>query len=339
MATAPQQPTPIPALPVPPTLADPENFDERGDAFVGALPQFRDAANALGAVNYDNALIAYTSGQASQQSAGQSAASAITAGTHAGTASSKAAEASASAGQSAASAATSGQHATTSGQHAVNSATARAGSEAARDTSVAARNASAEARDASRAYRDQAQTFATQQLRASSTTSVAPSAGSKTFVIEPSRSFVPGMYLVATSQGDLGTTMSGFVQSYNVITGALVLSVDMYKGSAARADWTIGVATPGAATSLTRQEVAANTVCVAGVAYVVTTAGITLTLPASWQPDDRIAIIEAIGSGAVYWIAFGATRLRGRALGTQQISSNYGGTGVLTYNSAARGLV
>ncbi|MFI2757171.1 hypothetical protein, partial [Streptococcus suis] len=87
--------------------------------------------------------------------------------------------------------------------------TARSGSEAARDASVIAKGQSEAARDAAQGYRDQAEVFASGQLKGSSTTSVTPGAGAKSFSMEPSRSFVAGMYLVATSTSDPATRMSG----------------------------------------------------------------------------------------------------------------------------------
>ena len=220
------------------------------------------------------------------------------------------------------------------------SQTARGGSESARDASVIAKGQSEAARDAAQGYRDQAAVFASEQIKGSSTTSVTPGAGAKSFVIEASRSFVVGMYVVATSTSDPATSMSGYVQSYNPTSGALVIGVDMFSGASAKADWVIGVAAPGAASGLTRQVVTTNTTCVAGVAYIVAAAGITLTLPTSWAAGDKIAFIEAIGNGAIYNIAWGSTPLRGRAMGTQQMSAMYGGSnGALTYQDATRGLV
>ncbi|CAB5709139.1 Uncharacterised protein [Delftia tsuruhatensis] len=208
-----------------------------------------------------------------------------------------------------------------------------------RDQTLTFRNDTEGFRSQAQDFRNQAEVFATQQIKGSSSTSVTPGAGAKSFVIEPSRSFVTGMYVVATSTSDPATQMSGPVQSYNPATGALVIAVDVFAGSAARSDWVIGVAAPGAATGLARQVVTTNTTCVAGVAYIVAAAGITLTLPATWVPGDRIAIIEAIGDGAQYSIAFGGTKLRSRSMGTQVISAVYGATGVLTHQDATRGIV
>jgi hypothetical protein len=51
----------ISTLPTPPTTADPENFDVRADAFLGALPTFQEEANLLSTeVNAINTLIAGT---------------------------------------------------------------------------------------------------------------------------------------------------------------------------------------------------------------------------------------------------------------------------------------
>ena len=223
-----------------------------------------------------------------------------------------------------------------SAAEAAGSASAASGSATAAST---AKTGAEAARDAALGYRNQAEVFATQQLKGSSTTSVTPGAGAKSFTIEASRSFVVGMYVVATSTSGPTTQMSGPVQSYDPATGALVIAVDAFSGASAKADWVIGVAAPGAATGLTRQVVSADTTCVSGVAYIVAAAGITLTLPTTWAAGDRIAVIEAIGDGLTYSLAFGSTKLRSRTMGTQQIDSAYGSTGVLTYQDATRGIV
>ena len=53
MATS---PTPITALPTPPSRSDPTNFAARGDAFLGALPAFVTQTNNLATNAYNNAL-------------------------------------------------------------------------------------------------------------------------------------------------------------------------------------------------------------------------------------------------------------------------------------------
>lgn len=72
MATIPTNPVPpIPAvpLPVPPTLSDPGNFDERGDAFVLALPAFQQGMNALGENAYVNTQVIFGKAESAAQSA------------------------------------------------------------------------------------------------------------------------------------------------------------------------------------------------------------------------------------------------------------------------------
>lgn len=147
------------------------------------------------------------------------------------------------------------------------------------------------------------------------------------------------MYLVATSTGDTSHHMAGTVQSYNISTGALVLAVDSYAGATARADWVLGVAAASAAAGLVRQVVTSNTACVVNVAYIVATAGITLTLPTSWHAGDRIQFLEAIGQPSSYTLAFGSTKLRSATPGTKTILASFGGTPVLTYQDSTRGLV
>ncbi len=217
---------------------------------------------------------------------------------------------------------------------------ARVLSQQARDTTVGLLAEVVEARAETLAYRDQAEVFASAQFKGTSSTSVTPGAGARAFAMEPSRSFVIGMYLVATSTSDTGTSMSGYVQSYDPASGALVIGVDVYSGAAAKADWVIGVAARAATNTLTRKVVIANEMCIPGVLYIIAAAGITLTLPTAWTTGDQIAFVEAIGNGAIYNVAWGSTRLRGRAMGTQQMSAMYGGSnGALTYQDATRGLL
>jgi hypothetical protein len=52
----PTSPTPIAALPTPPSRDDPANFATRGDAFLAALPTFRSETNAVATNVYNNAV-------------------------------------------------------------------------------------------------------------------------------------------------------------------------------------------------------------------------------------------------------------------------------------------
>lgn len=69
-------------LPVPPTLADPANFDARGDAFVSALQDFQEQSNAQAQNVAHNAGVAYAAASLAVQraaSASESAAAAAAA--------------------------------------------------------------------------------------------------------------------------------------------------------------------------------------------------------------------------------------------------------------------
>jgi len=320
MATAPEEPTPIAPLPTPPTFADPDHFDERGDVFVSALPPFVLSANAQAARTYLNSTIAFSSAQTSQQEAANAAIYSDQAMGYRNAANAAAGTATTQAGISTGSANTATVQAQIAATQAGQASTARQGSESARDDSVAAKNASEDARDASKAYRDQAAIFASQQLIATSSTSVAPGAGAKSFATEPNRSFVVGMYLVATSASDPTTQMSGPVQSYNQATGALVLAVDMYRGAVAKADWAIGVAVSGGAASLARQVISVNTVAVPGVFYLIAAAGVTLTIPTNFTVDQAFGfgMTRGITTANINWQS---NKLKGRSPGLMQLLS------------------
>jgi hypothetical protein len=60
----PTSPSPITALPTPPSSTDPANFDARGDALLGALPALVTETNAAGTVTYANAVEAAASATA-----------------------------------------------------------------------------------------------------------------------------------------------------------------------------------------------------------------------------------------------------------------------------------
>ena len=300
------------------------DFNSHAYAYGSAMPAVAANINATGEAAYTNAVAAKEKALAAAESESAATTQADLAMGYRNTAQAAAGTATSAAGT-----------ATTKRDEAVaaaGTATAKA------DESVAAAGtATTKAAEAS-ASAAQAQVFATQQLKASSTTSLTPGAGSKTFAVEAGRSFVAGMYLVATSSGAPANKLSGAVVSYDVATGALELLVDAFAGTATRADWVIGVAVPSSGGGLARQVVSTNTACVAGVAYIVAAAGIVLTLPAGWSAGDRIAIIEAIGDGAQYTLAFGSTPLRGRAVGSQVVSAAFSSTGELTYQNATQGL-
>lgn len=309
---------PAPVVPPYPALGAP-NFNQMAYDVGTGMPGVVSGLNAIAAAARECALAsrAYAqSGDGSRQQAEAAAAAATAkAGEALGSASAASGSASAasgSAGAAAGSASTASTQAGIATAQAGNANTARLASEAARDASVAAR-------DAAQGYRDQAEVFASGQLKGSSTTSVTPGAGAKSFAIEPSRSFVTGMYLVATSTSDPATSMSGYVQSYDAATGALVIGVDKFAG-VAKADWVIGVAAPGAPASMTTQVITANTNAVPGVFYVFAVAGITLTLPTNFSAGQLFGfgMSRGIGNANINWQT---NKCKGRSPGVMQLLS------------------
>lgn len=217
---------------------------------------------------------------------------------------------------------------------------ARVAAQGARDTTAGLLSDTLDARNDALAYRDQAEVFASSQLKGSSSTSIVPGAGAKALAMEPSRSFVPGMYVIASSVSDLGIWMSGRVQSYDMGTGDLVIGVDAYAGAAAKADWVIGVAVPGEHNGMTRQRIAASAVAVPGVVYVIVGADLTLTLPpaASWQDGDPFGVRLGVAVSNRQQIDFGDLTVRGQPGGLRYINRR-GFALDLVYDSSSGGFV
>lgn len=222
----------IDALPPAPLPGEDEAaFDAKAFPLVAALEPMREQMNASAENVHQNATAADERAVAADASKTAAAGSAAAAAGSATAASGSASAASGSATAAAGSATT-----------ALN---ARDAAIAARDIATPAATAAIAARDDAEVYRDQARDYATEQLIATSATSLTPGAGNKNFTIQTNKAFVVGMYLVATSTGNPTDYMSGAVVSYNAGTGALVLSVDSYSGSTARIDWAIGIGSKG----------------------------------------------------------------------------------------------
>ena len=258
----------ITLLPTPPTRQDPANFNTRADEFLGALPTFGAEANSLATDVNSKQVTASDAATTATNAANTATTKASEASTFANTAGTKASEASA----SATSASNSATAAGASAVDASNSATAAA---------TSAINA---------------EIFATQQLKATSTTSNTPGLGDKSFTIETGKAFVIGMYLSITSSGASVNRMSGLVKSYNPATGALVVTVDASTGSTARTDWVIGIAVKSAELATPYYAVSANTNATAFNRYQIT-ASLDLTLPAS--PNDGLWIDVVNTSGTI----------------------------------------
>ena len=226
----------ITLLPTPPTRQDPANFNTRADEFLGALPTFGAEANSLATDVNSKQVTASDAATTATNAANTATTKASEASTFANTAGTKASEASASATSAANSANTAGtkaSEASASATSASNSATAAEAS--AVDASNSATAAATSAINA--------EIFATQQLKATSTTSNTPAVGSKAFTIETNKAFVAGQYVSITSNSNIANKMAGYITSYNTGTGALVVQVNLAEGSAAT-DWVIGIASP-----------------------------------------------------------------------------------------------
>lgn len=276
-------PTPIDAGPIVPSSADSEvTFDAAYEAFnAWEKNQLQPQANALAANVFNNATEAADAATTALTKAGEATTAASTATTKAGEASASAATASTKASEASTSASTANSAASTA-------------SSAAGTATTAASTAVTKAAEAS-ASAAQAQVFATQQLKASSTTSLTPGAGSKTFAVEAGRSFVAGMYLVATSSGAPANKMSGTVVSYDVATGSLVLSVDAFAGAAARADWVIGVAASPSGQATPYADTSTATTAVPYGRYRLT-ASLDLTLPPAPTDGDWVDVVNTSGT-------------------------------------------
>lgn len=81
-----------------------------------------------------------------------------------------------------------------------------------------------------------------------SASSVAIGTGAKSFTVSTGKSFQPGMYLVIADTAAPSTnSMHGQITSYDVDTGALVMSISTIKGSGTKTAWTITQSSPGTA--------------------------------------------------------------------------------------------
>ena len=165
-----------------------------------------------------------------------------------------------------------------------------------------------------------------------------PGAGAKSFTIEANRSFVVGMYVVATSSSDPTIQMSGPVQSYNPTTGAMVIAVDSYRGATAKADWVIGVAAQGSS-GMAQQVITENTTAVAGVIYIINAANVTLTLPTSGLTTGAtIGIRLAAPVSYSQVINFGSVPFRGQAAADRYIDKPAFGLDI-KYDATAGGWI
>ncbi len=278
----------ITLLPTPPTRQDPANFNTRADEFLGALPTFGAEANSL-ATDVNSNQVTASNAATTATAAASTATTKATEATNAATAADNSKTAAATSETNAANSATA---AATSATNASNSVAAAATS--ATNAATSATNASNSATAAATSATN-AEIFATQQLKATSTTSNTPGLGDKSFTIETNKAFVIGMYLSITSSGASVNRMSGLVKSYNPATGALVVTVDASTGSAARTDWVIGIAVKSTEGVTQYSSVSANTNATAFNRYQIT-ASLDLTLPPSPNDGSWVDVVNTSGT-------------------------------------------
>ena len=94
--------------------------------------------------------------------------------------------------------------------------------------------------------------YATQQLISSSTTSLTPSVGTKTFAMEANKAFVIGQYISLTSVSAQDHNMGGLLTAYDRNTGlaSITVAAGEFYGTLAKSDWAIGLSAQGALVSL-----------------------------------------------------------------------------------------
>lgn len=203
----PTSPTPIDALPPAPNPdSDEATFDNAAWNWSVALAPFRLQLNAVASVTYSNAQEAVAAASAAAGSVTSAANQVTLATAQAGIATTKAGEAAASA----------------------TAANASAG--AASASATAAANSAAAAAALAGAF------------VGTSASSVTIGLGSKLFSTQSGELYTPGVFLIATSQGNPANFVFGPVASYNSSSGALDLTVTATGGSGTFSDWNISLA-------------------------------------------------------------------------------------------------
>ena len=90
-------------------------------------------------------------------------------------------------------------------------------------------------------YASQANNYAA-AINATSTSSTNMGIGSRSFTVQTFKQFSVGQYVVIARTSAPSTRMYGQVTSYNTLTGALIVDVQLVYGTGTFTDWTISVA-------------------------------------------------------------------------------------------------
>lgn len=111
---------------------------------------------------------------------------------------------------------------------------------------------------------------------ATSTSNNTVGTGNKPFAIQVGKNFVKGQRVTAARTAAPGNAMHGYIDSYDAVTGALVIVVDSVTGAGTFTDWTIGLS---------------------GATGTVTGAGFTPSLDTS-SPNGTVSVALLTATGA-----------------------------------------
>ena len=155
-----------------------------------------------------------------------------------------------------------------------------------------------------------------------SVTSLTIGAGAQNFTTQTGKAWAVGQpAIIARTSAPDTTRMSGFISAYNSGTGAMSVTVDTVLGTGTYSDWTISLGTARAPDSLPIQVITANTTAVVGFHYVLATAGITLTLPASLPAKDLCIAFSNASGATTTQVDFNGLKLRGRLPGVMRLNA------------------
>ena len=155
-----------------------------------------------------------------------------------------------------------------------------------------------------------------------SATSLTIGAGAQSFTTQTGKAWVVGQPVIIARTSAPGTTrMSGTITAYTSGTGAMTVLVDTILGTGTYTDWTISLGTARAPDSLPIQVITANTTAVPGFHYVLATAGITLTLPASLPAKDLCIAFSNASGATTTQVDFNGLKLRGRLPGVMRLNA------------------
>ena len=233
---------------------------------------------------------------------------------------------------------------------------------AAQQVTLAQQQATASANSAAASAASASTAINAPGTNATSTTSAAIGAGSKTLTVQTGKLFVPGQpVMIARTSAPSTAWMAGNVTAYNSGTGALTVDVVWTNGTGTFSDWTVSLAGP-ALPDVVRKSgdtmsgnltvpsltvtglldwdatvlvINTNTTALKSRTYVLT-ASVTLTLPASPAAGDWVAFANRSGTSTPV-IARNGQNIMGLAENMTLDNINHFGT--LVYADATRGWI